>query len=306
MIRVSKLALAALVLVCSYGCAPLGGETSLSDSPSYATEGAIALINSVTNESERGPLLTVAGELTPLNEPSVRPMAQACGSFNPRSTCNSANQITVDWDDCFFPFGDGRMHGGWLNTYNNTAACSQAQTGPLQSGQSVTRTSGGLEIEGYYGGTLTFDTNAHSTYDTTTIPSTGITVTNNGSSRTIYIGGAHRVLRDKDGATLFDLSLITPSSLMVTGTKAMGNRTLLDTGSVRIYNNTDEYRATVTFDNLKWANNTCCYPTQGTVSTAFSGSKSGVSKLEFNGVCASAEYTDTDGSQSTIKLVQCE
>lgn len=293
---IMKLALAVLVLSGLTACTPMEEGASLSESPQYATESALALVNSVATESERGNFALTA---------VVAPLAVSCGSFNPRSACNAANQITTDWQDCFFPVGDGRLQGGWVTTYNNTAACSQGQTGALLTNQGFIRTSAGMTINGYYGGSLKFDTNAHSAYNSETIPASGISVFNNGNSRAVTIAGAHRVLVDKDSKTLFDLSVTTPYSLTLTGARSTSNR-VITSGQVRVYNNTDEYIATSTFNNVKWTSNYCCYPTSGVITTTYEDSKTGSSRLEFTSTCGSAKFTDVDSSTKSITLVQCE
>lgn len=304
--RISMVALA-LSYVGFQSCSPITSTGSLADSPSYAVESGLAIVSSIASESES----TTFGSAALSQDPNrVGTQAVACGSFNPRSSCNSSNQITVDWQDCFFPIGTGYMKGGWVSTYNNTAACVQGQSGALRSGESVTRTSNGLTIEGYYGGALSFDTNPHSTYNTVTIPpsgyASGVTVSNSGSARSISIGGAHRVLKDKDGTILFDVSMTTPQALLMTGTRASGNRQLLNSGSLVTYNNIEQWRGSSVFENVRWNVNSCCYPTSGRIVTSYDGSKSGYSYLTFNSTCGSATFVDTTGSTTNVTLVQCE
>lgn len=301
----TKFASAVLIFGGLSACTPMGDGATLAESPQFATESALAIVNSVATDSERGTVAFSSLDEEPTAPSNAMNLAVSCGSFNPRSACNGANQITVDWKDCFLPVGDGRVQGGWISTYNNSAACSQAQTGALQNNHGFTRTSSGMTISGYYGGSLTFNTNTHSAYNSDTIPSSGISVFNYGGTRAIEINGAHRILRDKDAKTLFDLSVMTPSSITMTGARSTSNRQV-SSGSVRVYNNTDKYIATSTFNNLRWTRNNCCYPTSGIVTTSYEDSKTGSSILEFTSTCGSAKFTDTDSTSKTITLVQCE
>lgn len=271
-------------------CMPAEENVALEDSPSYATETALAVVNSVATDTERGTFELLAS-------------GPSCKSVNPRSACNSANQITVDWKECSAKAGN--LKGGWTNTYNNANACNQSQSGALQNGQSMTRTSSGLVIDGYYGGTLTFNTLAHSTYDRTDISNRGVTVTNLGRYRSIDIESARRTLRNADGKTLFDVSITTDNQILMTGNRSSANRQV-NAGVMRVYDNTEKYTAQITFQNLKWGRSTCCYPTSGSVQTTYEGSKTGTSTILFTNDCGSAKHTNEDGETKDFTLIQCE
>lgn len=282
------------VLVLS-ACMPEAADKALADSPSYASETALAVVNSVATDTERG-VMDLVGE-------EIAPFGGSCKTVNPRSSCNSANQIRYEFSQCATPTAS--LKGGWTNTYNNTNACMQAQEGALQSGQSVTRTSSGLTIDGYFGGKLEFNTLAHSAYDQTTISAKGITVANEGRYRVVDIAGARRTLKNSDGKVLFDVSMMTPNEILMTGTRAARNRQI-NAGTIRIYDNENEYIGHITFSAVKWGNSSCCYPTAGSLITSYEGSKTGTSTLQFTSTCGKAKYQDENGSTKDIELIQCE
>lgn len=140
----------------------------------------------------------------------------------------------------------------------------------------------------------------------------GTTIAYNGpgTTRTIAIGGIHRVLTGPRGTVWFDHSLETTTDLTVTGTRALGTRTIT-AGAVKLYHNRAEYTATSTFDGtnqVKWGSSSCCYPTAGKITTVLTGSLTGSMSLEFTSTCGSALFTDRDGSTSTVSLntYQCQ
>lgn len=300
-----KVALAVACTTTLSACMPAESNMALEDSPSYATETALAIVNSVATDTERGTMdfMSLSSAATVVPAEFVSPLGASCKTTNPRSSCNSANQIRFDFQDCSTSIAN--MKGGWTNTYNNTNACQQAQDGALQSGQSVTRTSSNLVIEGYYGGSLEFSTLAHSAYDETTIPARGITVRNEGRYRSIDVAGARRTLKDKDGKTLFDISIENLNDILMTGTRANRNRQI-NTGTLRIHENREKYSADLFFNSVKWTQSSCCYPTSGSIQARFDGSKSGMATLAFKSTCGVASYTDADGSQKDVTLIQCE
>jgi hypothetical protein len=172
----------------------------------------------------------------------------------------------------------------------------------------VTRTaSSGLIVRFASGAKLTTSTEAHTAYDGTTIPATGVRVEQTSATatdRSITVYGLHRVLRGPRGTKWFDHSLKTNSAITVTGTRANGNRTV--NGTLVVYHNIASYTATNVMTNVKWETSTCCYPTSGTIATTFTGSLTGTATTSFTSTCGSASFTNTSGTTSTVALTACE
>lgn len=304
MFQPNKRTRAALVLIAGFAilataaCSKsrLGSSGDLNPTSSPA-ESVVATLNSLANDSE-------ATSFSFEDSPVLQSQSAACKASSAKSACNVTNQVAVNWSDCAGANGQ-TLSGGWINTYSNTRACVVAQTGPLASGDSLTRTSGGMAIKGLYGGTLTWSTILHLTYDYTTIPNTGLVVSRLGNSRSITLNGLRRTLQDANGKTVYDLSIVSQSAVMITGQRNNGSR-IINSGNVRVYNNTDKFTSDNSFSNVEWLNAGCAFPTAGTISTSFSGSKNGITMLTFTTTCGQAKLTDTNGSKQTIDLKQTE
>jgi hypothetical protein len=265
------------------------------DSAAYALESATALLGSLANDAENSSSL-VSRDLATMAE---------CSIATARSTCDG-NIITVSWPNCTLPLGNANvtLSGGWRNTYNDGVACTTARSGGLASGDSFTRTYLDFGITFPLGRRLTTSSNAHSAYDGTAIPATGVTVTNVAGTRQITIQGLRRILAGSKGAKFFDHS-ITSSAISVTGTRAAGTR-LINSGNLTVYHNIVGYKAVSSFSNVRWGEAGCCFPTSGRVTTTFTGSLVGNAELAFGPSCGAATFTDTKGSSEAISLSQCE
>jgi hypothetical protein len=267
-----------------------GGVVNSTSSP---TESAIATINSLANESEAMNLTADLG-----------PMSVACKSSSAKSQCDANNQVMVNWGE--WAAGNGTtLSGGWVNTYNNTNACMAAQIGPLASGDSVTRTSTGMGIKGLYSGMIVWSTNPHMSYDNTTIPGTGLTVSRFANTRTISLNGLRRSLQDKDGKTVYDHSIMSLGVITMTGARTDGTRTIV-AGTVRVFNNTERTRTDSTLSGVMWKNKACCYPTAGSITSTLTGLKTGSSQITFKDRCGEATLSDAKGANQSIILKQCE
>ncbi len=230
---------------------------------------------------------------------ALKPLT-ACTFSGARSTCSS-NVSTISWGGC--SIGTATLTGGWSEAWSSGFCTDGSQPTALTNGTSVTRTSStGQVLTFASGATLTTDTVAHSTYDSTSIPGTGITISNSSGTRTVVINGLHKVLVGPRGLKWFDHTL-TSTGLTVTGTRLAGNRVV--SGTSVHYHNLAEYKATHTFNAVTWGSSTCCYPTSGSVSSTLTGSRSGTVSLSFTATCGEANFTDTDATVLSVTLSQC-
>lgn len=230
---------------------------------------------------------------------AVHPLT-ACTFTAARSTC-SGNVSTITWGGC--SIGTATMTGGWTETWSAGFCANGASPGALTNGTSVTRTSASDVLTFASGAKITTSTTAHSAYDGTSIPGTGVTVSNAGGTRTIVINGIHKIMTGPLGRSWFDHS-ITSTGLTVTGTRAGGNRVV--SGTSTLFHNLAQYKAAHTFNNVTWGSSSCCYPTSGSISSTLSGSRTGSISLAFSTTCGQATFTDADSSASTVTLTQCQ
>ncbi len=274
-----------------------GGPSDGAEAASNASESAMATVGGITSASEGA------------SGPSVQ-MFSTCSFATARSSC-TAGLDTINWAGCSAT-SLSSLTGGWTELWAPAGRCSGAAM--TTTADSVTRKSAGQTLALYSGANMTLDTAAHTAWDGTSIPNTGIivTLTSTGTNnRTIAINGLRKRFYGPYGKEWFDHSLVSPTSgptmLTVTGSRAATNRTV--SGEMTVYHNLAKFIATHTFNAVVWGSTTCCYPTQGTITTVLTGSVTGTRTLDFTAGavnCGAATFTDTNAATSTIYLTMCE
>lgn len=134
---------------------------------------------------------------------------------------------------------------------------------------------------------------------------TAVSFDANGARTSVTIGHRTKV------AGIFDHSVA--GTLTITEASAAAtSRTI--SGSVTVYHNLIQVVGTSTFTNVVHEN-TCCFPTSGTITTAFAAGNTAPTgignlvvgkseSLTFTG-CGTATYTAYDGTTSTVTLNRC-
>jgi hypothetical protein len=285
------------------------GDEIISDSSANTVESAVTEAGSQATASESGGTIAFTdaftgaftdtpdeGALAELVDPASAHLNTACTLAGSRGTC-SGNQDTITFNAC--GIGTAVITGSITETFTGSGASSC--TIPLATGNSVTRTSSGTTVLFASGATLVTDTSGGTAWDGTVIPSSGTTISKAGGTRTIVINGTHRKLSGPKGRTWFD-HFLTSSGLTTIGTRAGGDRII--SGTVTLYHNLAKYTATNNFNSVMWGSSTCCYPTNGSVTTTFTGAKSGSGTMTFTSTCGAATYVDATGS-SNVTLTQC-
>jgi hypothetical protein len=224
----------------------------------------------------------------------------ACTFSAARGTCSN-NLSIINWNSC--TVGNARLSGGWTETWSPGFCANGALPTALTNGASVTRTSTGQVLTMHSGAYFTTSTLAHTAYDGTLIPNTGVHVSMTGGTRTLTIDGIHRVLVGHHNKTLFDHTL-TSSGLSVSGSRANGNRVV--SGTMTMFHNLALFKMTHTFNNVTWGSASCCYPTSGSITSALTGSRTGTTTMTFSSSCGAATFTDNDTIQTDVALSQCE
>ena len=268
-----------------------GGPTDGAESSANIIESALAAIGGAASSSE--------GALGP----TALHALSSCLFSSVRSACSSGVD-TLTWNGCSVGIL-ATLSGSWVETWSSNPTCDLTS-----NGNTVTRTSTGQTLSLYSGAYFTMNTTAHTAYDGTSIPNTGVvvTMTNTGTSaRTVNITGLRKKFTGKYGGVLFDHSMVTPTPLTVVGTRALGTRAV--SGSVTVYHNLAKYIADQTFSAVTWGSPTCCYPTSGTIAATLTGSVTGTRSLNFAPgatTCGTATFTDTDSSTKSVVLTMCE
>lgn len=133
----------------------------------------------------------------------------------------------------------------------------------------------------------------------------GISVVFGNPTHSLSYLGLHRV---GTGGKLgdFDHSIRSSAAVVVSGTKAAGDRQIA-AGTLVLDDNTLQLTASAAITNLKWGVATCCYPSAGSMALKLTGSATGTASLDFNtGTCGTVTLKSIDGKSSTLVLQGCE
>jgi hypothetical protein len=280
-------------------------ESALSEAASHATssEGATGpgILGVITAQELATDALAVEAVALDYVDPSADSVRQfaACSYASARSVCSS-NVSTINWAGC--TVGTTTLTGSWTEAWSSGFCANGALPVALTNGNSVTRTTTSHLITLASGATISTSTAAHTPYDGVALPGTGIAVSMASGTRTVVINGVNRILTGARGKVLFNHS-IKSTGMSVTGTRAGSNRVV--TGTTTMYHNLARYTAAHTFNTVTWSDSSCCYPKSGSITTSFSGAKTGSSTMTFSAVCGQATFTDTDGTNSAVTLSQC-
>ena len=147
-------------------------------------------------------------------------------------------------------------------------------------------------------------------WDATVAPAPGndgVTLTCGASgckdSRTLTISGSH-LTGLVNGVRLWDHTVSTGEEGI--GVLGRGEGRVVN-GTVVVQHNLARVTSTTTFAQVAYADNACCYPSSGNITTTFSAGpdKNKTESLAFTGVCGEVVLTKPDGSTRSVTLDQC-
>ncbi len=197
------------------------------------------------------------------------------------STC-SAGVRTATFDAC--TVGAITVDGSIDLTFSDAAACNIATVG-----DSVNRT-----------GSLTLSAPAGSL--AITAPGGGQTLTRTATGFTYAVPGMERVLTLASGRTLFDISTMTSSPLVITGS-SRADMAIVG-GTLVITHNLAGYAVSLTPDNLTWTATCNCASSGSLIGTVTSGKDAGKSASVTITGCGTADVT-IDGDTESVTLDRC-
>jgi hypothetical protein len=215
-------------------------------------------------------------------------------------TWDGGRTASARWDGVFDLAYDASCDSAHPFVGNQASACAVTRT---TGAGGNTRTITGPDGNSY---SIRHDTNgAGSGWDTSVSPAPddgGVVVT----PSSILVHGSHLVGTvdiGKRSTTIWDHTVSTAAGPITVAATAAGR---VVNGSVTVQNLARE-TAVTTFDNVTYDRPACCFPSGGTVSTAFTaGSLAGKTEtLTFGAVCGDATLTRTDGSTEAIVLAHC-
>lgn len=244
-------------------------------------------------------------------------IATDCSTLTFGACANGATSVNVngctstqDQGEVVFT-GSGQISASFTNTGSSTPdnpACTAAvQTGsPLPSGDTLGLLFN-LSIElttfpdpRYEGLKLYSDFNPGQAWDGTTFPtaSAGYVVTNSGASKSLVFNGFRDEVVAPHGTVFIDY--LTSGNLTVSGTLAAGTRAIQDGSTLTSWHNVLKYKAVHTASGIAWTQSNCCHPTQGKLTSVFTGSLNRTTTFTFTGTCGVVNYDDGQGGAPTI------
>jgi hypothetical protein len=220
---------------------------------------------------------------------------RAVGALSPISTAYAASCLPVTYSACAAgvrtatfdncSVGAITVDGSINLSFSETAACNIATVG-----DSVNRT-GSLTLSAL-GGSLAITT-----------PGGGQTLTRTATGFTFAVPGMERVLTLASGRTLFDISTMTTSPLVING--ASRADMVIVGGTLVVQHNLANYSVSLTPNNLTWTPTCNCASSgslTGTVTS--SGADNGKSATVTLTGCGTADVT-IDGDTESVTLDRC-
>lgn len=264
------------------------------------TSGTIALLNS-GKETSLFPWFKL-----------LLPSASASGSICPNlqsqiSACSvGTSSFSLRYQSCVRG-GLGTWTGEEIFAFSNGATCTQ---------NPALNTSGNM-LRTFSSGTYRISPNGEKVV-MDTASSTGWQSAKSGGFYTSYANGssdlairgihyvAYQNYKASNGstktATVWDQTVSSDTAIHVTGTGA--NRVVTG-GVIRIQDNQRKVTGVTSITSSLLFSADCCFPTGGTISTTFSGGRTGTESLTFASTCGSAQYQSRSGAVSSITLQHC-
>jgi hypothetical protein len=218
-----------------------------------------------------------------MNALTLIPSAYAASCLPVTYSACAAGVRSATFDNC--NVGIVTVDGSINLTFSETAACNIATVG-----DSVNRT-GSLTLSAL-GGSLAITT-----------PGGGQMLTRTATGFTFAVPGMERVLTLPSGRTLFDISTMTTSPLVITGTSRADM--VIAGGTLVVTHNLAGYSVSLTPDNLTWTPTCNCASSgslTGTVSS--SGPDDGKTATVTITGCGTADVT-IDGDSESVTLDRC-
>jgi hypothetical protein len=230
--------------------------------------------------------------LTPF--PDAR-AAASCPYYAVGSTVCAGNAVTFTYNDCSFGSSIATWTGSQTLQFGGAATCNTTVLPLTGAGAgTLTRTIAPNTVRiSPFGLSVILDTqNASGYYQSV---SGGFLITGVAGGHTVTIDGIHLV------SSNWNHSLSTTSPLQVT-IDGSGNRTFTS-GTIQIQHNLAKFVGSAVLNNMYVAAGTC-FPSSGSITTTFSGNRTGSETLVFNGG-TKATLTSSSGQVTNVTLSHC-
>lgn len=279
------------------------GVESASEIAAAAAGGASNAGGSAMNEVPRKSM--VASALGFLNPISSATASGQCPIFS-TGLCAGGNTVTLTYSGCSFNGGNGSTwNGGQVLAFGNNScsngvpvygagnSLSRTFTGSLNNNPTTRTNPAGVAVS--------LDSSTLSGYLSPQV-SGGFQITGVSGGHTVDILGLNLVSNRWNHTVTTNASL-GGSSLNVNFPNYPGFGRTIQSGAIVVEHNLAKYVGIASFSNVAW-NGTSCFPQSGSITTNFSGSKSGNEVLTFTGG-GSATLVENGGAPKNITLSHC-
>lgn len=219
--------------------------------------------------------------------------------------CGDKGIIVLQFDAC------GRGRASWSGSetleFSSLAVCQARQLArAVPVSGSLTRTFGDGTYRSVDNRKVTIDTSVESGYAQKVSGGEFVQYGLDGDDavRTIDIKGIHLVATDGQSRKRWDHTISTDAAKPLKVKKAGAQKEITE-GTTIVQHNLALFTATVDIKSPLTFSEGCCHPTGGSVTTTFSGSKSGSEDLTFTATCGVATLKAADGSEASLQLKHC-
>ena len=131
----------------------------------------------------------------------------------------------------------------------------------------------------------------------------GATVTYNSTDDyTLAISGVNRFLQDTNGTNWVNASIRTASGSPLALNKFARTNRIISGGTLEIVHNNAQFTASHVYNNVTWGDDSCCYPTSGSITSTFTDAITGSGTVTFSGGDCGAISISKDGNSKSYTL----
>ncbi len=283
------------------GCRAQNNESSdlyTTDSQADSLESGITMLQGMADDASGSSFafqLAPASSKFAIAEKLLFTTAQAANCGRAYSQACNVGVKSISYSGC--QIGSAFSLSGEVTlTYSNNSC-------DLSIGENVVRTYEHT-ISGPRGGAIQTTSALRADYRGTQIGGGGRLTRTGANSWDAEILGKHKI-GTRNGRTLFDVSVRTPSAIEISGALGRSGRSAIS-GSLEVNHNRAGFTALYSIVNgqpLVW-NASCAHPVSGQLSASYSGSVTGNGTITFTG-CGTAQLSK-DGSTRTLTIGYAE
>ncbi|OFZ23346.1 MAG: hypothetical protein A2X94_03870 [Bdellovibrionales bacterium GWB1_55_8] len=304
------------------GLSLLPGCGSSGDDPITASEMATATVSGAVQGSSAGVITgepvripkSVWEQLHPIQTAyaaNTCPSPQTAIADLNCSVDSSGKVLTLVYHDCNFGNNSAVWNGSEILASNAAVSCGESPSKENGATLQRTFTPGTTRTVGNSVHVASLDTSEPSGYETPVSGGSLLTYGAEGSFN-LKINGVHvlsqKIFRGNGNEGRIQTEADHTVSTIGNNMEVVAvNGTRVVNGTVQVQHNLEKYTGTSVFSDVVYSNTKgCCLPESGTVTTTFTGSRTGTEALTFSGTeCGSANLKDQKGALKDLILTRC-